>query len=428
MVAEVTAAVIASSLALLSDAAHMLTDAAALALALVAARLASRPAHGAMTFGLGRAEILSAQANGVTLLVLSLLIIYDAITRLVSPPTVHGGIVVVVAIVGIAVNLAAARILQPEGAERSLNVEGSYQHILTDLYGFIATAIAGAIVILDDRLLARGSDRVADDRRLMLHAAYGLLIASGRVFMEAAPSGLDPTGSATTLAAQPGVVEVHDLHVWEVTSGFPALSAHVVVRSGDDCHERRRELQRAARGTLRGSSRDAPGRSRGRAAAAASDRGLTEARRGRLGCMRVVKPGPDHEVPRGVVGGVGDLRRRRPAPDNIYMAVFRVPPAAQSRPHYHEGCESAVYMLSGRATRQMGRPTRARVAARAARSRLRPAARDARARERVRHRAGRVRRSPQFPIRGRGRGAVGRVAYLSHSRGIARVRARLSPG
>ena len=243
MVAEVTAGILASSLALLSDAAHMLTDAAALALSLTAARLASRPARGAMTFGLGRAEILSAQANGVTLIVLSLLIVYDAIIRLVSPPHVHGGVVVIVAVVGIAVNLAAARILAPKGAERSLNVEGSYKHILTDLYGFIATAIAGVIVLVAGFSRA---DPIASllIAALMLHAGYGLLIASGRIFMEAAPSGIDPTEIGNTLAAQPGVVEVHDLHVWEVTSGFPALSAHVVVRSGDDCHGRRRELQR----------------------------------------------------------------------------------------------------------------------------------------------------------------------------------------
>jgi cobalt-zinc-cadmium efflux system protein len=242
MVAEVTAGVLASSLALLSDAGHMLTDAAALAISLFAARIAERPAHGAMTYGLGRAEILSAQANGITLLILGLLITYEGISRLVSPPHVDGLPVLVVALVGIVVNLAATRILS-SGEERSMNVEGSYKHILTDLYGFIATAVA-AIVIL-----ATGFSR-ADPiaslliAGLMLHAAYGLLKASGRVFMEAAPAGLDPNQIGNALAAQEGVVEVHDLHVWEVTSGFPAISAHVVVRAGDDCHERRRILQR----------------------------------------------------------------------------------------------------------------------------------------------------------------------------------------
>jgi cobalt-zinc-cadmium efflux system protein len=245
MAVEVVAGLLASSLALLSDSAHMLTDAAALGLSLAAAQLASRPARGAMTYGLGRAEILSAQANGVTLLVLALLIVYDAIVRLISPPAVHGATVLVVALVGIVVNLAVARILAgpSDGGQRSLNVEGSYRHILTDLYGFIATAVAALII------LSTGFDR-ADPiaslliAALMLRAAFSLLIASGRVIMEAAPAGLDPDQIGRVLAAQPGVVEVHDLHVWEVTSGFPALSAHVVVRAGDDCHDRRRTLQR----------------------------------------------------------------------------------------------------------------------------------------------------------------------------------------
>jgi cobalt-zinc-cadmium efflux system protein len=243
MVAEVAAGVLASSLALLSDAAHMLTDAAALALALVAARLASRPAGGSMTYGLGRAEILSAQANGVTLLVLALLIVYESIRRLVSPPAVHGSVVLVVALVGIAVNLLAARILAAgHDGQRSLNLEGSYRHILTDLFGFIATAIAAVVILMTGfgRADAIASLLVA---ALMLHAAYGLLTASARVFMEAAPDGLDPDAIGRELASQPGVVQVHDLHVWEVTSGFPALSAHVVARAGDDCHELRRRLQ-----------------------------------------------------------------------------------------------------------------------------------------------------------------------------------------
>jgi cobalt-zinc-cadmium efflux system protein len=243
MVAEVVAGAIASSLALLSDAAHMLTDAAALAMSLVAARLAARPARGALTYGLGRAEVLSAQANGITLLVLSLLIVYEAIVRLVSPPTVHGGIVLAVALAGIVVNLVAVRVLSPGSAERTLNVEGSYRHILTDLYGFIATAVAAVLIIVTglERTDPIASLLIAG---LMLRAAHLLLKASGRVFMEAAPAGVDPVQIGRALAAEEDVVEVHDLHVWEVTSGFPALSAHVVVSSGADCHERRRHLQR----------------------------------------------------------------------------------------------------------------------------------------------------------------------------------------
>jgi cobalt-zinc-cadmium efflux system protein len=245
MAVEVVTGVVASSLALLSDAAHMLTDAAALALSLAAAKLAARPAGGSMTYGLGRVEILSAQANGATLLVLACFIIYGAIGRLVSPPAVRGGLVLAVALVGIAVNLIAARTLGETSHDhgRSLNVEGSYRHVVTDLYGFIATAVAAVVILATgfSRADAIASLLIA---ALMLRAAYDLLLASGRVFMEAAPAGLDPDRIGHELAAQPGVVEVHDLHVWEVTSGFAALSAHVVVRAGEDCHELRRELQR----------------------------------------------------------------------------------------------------------------------------------------------------------------------------------------
>jgi cobalt-zinc-cadmium efflux system protein len=243
MVVEIATGVVASSLALLSDAAHMLGDAGALALALVAARLARRPAGGAMTYGLGRAEILSAQANGVTLLVLGLLIVYESIRRLVSPPAVEGGVVLAVALAGIVVNLIAARELGGAGDVRTLNVEGAYRHILTDLFGFIATAVAGLVILLSG---FRRADPIASlvISALMLHASYGLLRESGRVFMEAAPAGLDPDAIGRALAAEPSVLEVHDLHIWEVTSGFPALSAHVLVEPGKDCHEVRRRLQR----------------------------------------------------------------------------------------------------------------------------------------------------------------------------------------
>jgi cobalt-zinc-cadmium efflux system protein len=244
MAFEVAMAVVASSLALLSDAAHMLTDAAALALAILAARLAVRPAKGAMTYGLGRAEILSAQLNGATLIILAAFIVYEAIVRLVSPPEVKGGIVLIVAVVGIVVNVLASAVLAGgEKGRRSLNVEGALQHVLNDLYAFAATALAGLIVLVSgfDRADPIASLVVA---ALMLRSGILLLVKSGRVFLEAAPEGVDPEDIGRDLASQPGVVEVHDLHVWEVTSGFPALSAHVVVKPDDDCHARRRELAR----------------------------------------------------------------------------------------------------------------------------------------------------------------------------------------
>jgi cobalt-zinc-cadmium efflux system protein len=242
MVAEVVGGLLAHSLALLSDAGHMLTDAAALAVSLFAARIAARPAGGAMTYGLGRAEILSAQANGMTLLVLGGLIVYGAVVHLVHPPRTDGWPVLALALLGVVVNAGTTWTLRPKGEDRSLNLEGSYRHLLTDLYGFIATAVAAGVILLTGfrRADALASLLIAG---LMLWAAAGLLRASGRVMMEAAPEGIDPEEIGHSLAAMRGVVEVHDLHVWEVTSGFPSLSAHVVVGAGADCHALRHELQ-----------------------------------------------------------------------------------------------------------------------------------------------------------------------------------------
>jgi cobalt-zinc-cadmium efflux system protein len=241
MAVEVVVGVLAGSLALLSDAAHMLTDAAAIGLSLVAARLALRPARGAMTYGLGRAEILSAQANGVTLLVLAAFIAYEGVRRLVSPPDVHGWPVLAVALAGIAVNVTAAWVLG-RAERRSLNVEGSFQHVVTDLYAFVGTAIAAGVILTTgfDRADPIASLAIA---ALMVRSGYRLVRASGRVFLEAAPEGLDPGAIGRALVAQPGVVEVHDLHVWEVTSGFPALSAHVLVGRDTDCHAARLTLE-----------------------------------------------------------------------------------------------------------------------------------------------------------------------------------------
>jgi cobalt-zinc-cadmium efflux system protein len=242
MVVEVAAGVIAHSLALLSDAGHMLTDAAAIGFSLFALRLAARPAKGAMTFGFKRVEILSAQANGVTLLILAAFIAYEGIRRLFDPPHVLAGLMLVVALIGVAVNLAASWTLA-KANRQSMNVEGSYQHILTDLYAFIGTAIAAGVILLTgfERADAIVSLLVAC---LMVRSGYGLVKASGRVFLEAAPEGLDPEKIGRALVREPGVVEVHDLHVWEVTSGFPALSAHVLVGRENDCHAARRGLER----------------------------------------------------------------------------------------------------------------------------------------------------------------------------------------
>ena len=242
MGAEVAAGIVAGSLALLADAGHMLTDAAALAAALVASRLASRPARGQWTFGFGRAEILAAQANGIALLLLGIWIVYSAARRLVHPPAVHGGIVLVVALVGVAVNLAATLVLA-RADRSSLNVEGAYLHVATDLAAFVGTALAGALVLLTgwSRFDPIAGLLVA---ALMVRSSLSLIRESGRIFLEAAPAGIDPDDVARALAADPDVAEVHDLHVWTVTSGFPALAAHVLVAPGVDCHDARRRLQR----------------------------------------------------------------------------------------------------------------------------------------------------------------------------------------
>ncbi|MEU8588394.1 cation diffusion facilitator family transporter [Streptomyces sp. NPDC048664] len=245
MAAEVTAGVIARSLALISDAAHMLTDAASIVLALVAMRLAARPARGGFTYGLKRAEILSAQANGLTLLLLGAWLAFEAVRRLISPPAVEGGLMLATALAGIVVNVAAAWCIS-RANRTSLNVEGAYQHILNDLFAFIGTAVAALVVVLTG--FAR-ADAIATlvVVVLMAKAGFGLVRDSGRIFLEAAPAGLDPDAIGDELAAQPSVVEIHDLHVWTITSGQPALSAHVLVEPGGDCHAVRRGLHRLLR-------------------------------------------------------------------------------------------------------------------------------------------------------------------------------------
>lgn len=241
MAAEVVLGFAADSLALLSDAAHMLVDAAALGLGVWAARLALRPPQGGMTFGFRRAEILSAQANGLTLLLLGVVIVLEGVHRLITPPDVQAPIVVATAAVGAGVNVLALRQVARANRE-NLNVEGSYRHLLTDLYAFAATVVAGVIVWTTgfDRADPIASLAVAAS---MLLAGWPLLRATGRVLLEGAPEGLDPGEIGTMMRSHPGVTGVHDLHVWEISSGFPTLSAHVLVARDEDCHRIRRELE-----------------------------------------------------------------------------------------------------------------------------------------------------------------------------------------
>jgi cobalt-zinc-cadmium efflux system protein len=242
MVGEIGVGIAAGSLALLSDAAHMLTDAASIALALWAIRLAARPASGRMTFGWKRAEILSAQANGLTLLLLSAWLGYEAIRRLLWPPAVAGGPVLATALTGVAVNLIITWMIS-RANRASLNVEGAFQHILTDLFAFLATAVAG-VVLLTTGFARADALATLVVVALMVKAGAALVRASSRIFLEAAPADLDPTVIGPAMVTREGVAEVHDLHIWEITSGSPALSAHVLVDPGRDCHAVREDLAR----------------------------------------------------------------------------------------------------------------------------------------------------------------------------------------
>jgi cobalt-zinc-cadmium efflux system protein len=245
MAGEVVAGLVAHSLALLSDAAHMLTDAAAIGLALVTARVAGRPASGGYTYGLRRMEILSAQANGITLVLLAAWLGYEAVRRLITPHPVAGGLMLGVALIGVAVNLAASWLLaraSGAGGRRSLNMEGAAAHVLTDLYAFAATA-AAAIVILASGFTRADPIATLVVVVLMLRAGAGLIRESGRIFLEAAPAGLDLAALGTAMAARPHVAEVHDLHIWEITTEMPAASAHVLVQPRQDCHAVRADLE-----------------------------------------------------------------------------------------------------------------------------------------------------------------------------------------
>jgi cobalt-zinc-cadmium efflux system protein len=238
MAAEIVAAIFADSLALLADAGHMLTDAAALALALGAATFAGRPARGRWTFGFRRLEILAAHVNGITLLVVGVVIVYSAIRRLVDPLDVRGGLVLAVALVGIAVNVVAAALLARPSRD-SLNVRGAFLHVATDLAAFAGTAVAGGVI------LATGWNRADPIASLVVAAlifwsSWNLLRESTRILLDVAPS--EPREVAEAMLDVPEVVEVHDLHVWTVGSGFPSVSAHVLVEPGSDCHAIRLQL------------------------------------------------------------------------------------------------------------------------------------------------------------------------------------------
>jgi cobalt-zinc-cadmium efflux system protein len=241
MVGEIVAGIVGHSLALLADAGHMLTDVAALVFALVAAAMAARPAAGRWTYGYSRVEILAAQANGITLGLLGVWIVWSAIHRLIDPHEVRGGLVLVVALAGAVASVLASAVLARASRE-SLNVRAAFVHIATDVAAFGAAAVAGGIILATgwNRLDPIASLCVA---ALMLWSSAQLLRESTAIFLERAPDDVDPEAIGRALVGESGVVEVHDLHVWTVTSGFPALSAHILVEPGADCHGARRRLE-----------------------------------------------------------------------------------------------------------------------------------------------------------------------------------------
>jgi len=235
MIGEIAAGILAHSLALLADAAHMLTDAAALGLAVVASRIAQRPARGAYTYGFARVDALSGQANGITLVLLSIWVAVNAVRRLIHPSAVHGGLVSFIALIGACASIAATG-LAARADRESLNVRGVVAHLATDVAAFAATFVAGVVIVLTGWNRA---DPIASliVVALMLWTGLGLIRDAGRIFLEAAPAGIDPLALGTELAAADGVAEVHDLHVWQIGSGAVALSAHVLVSPPCDCHE-----------------------------------------------------------------------------------------------------------------------------------------------------------------------------------------------
>ncbi|HEV2886530.1 MAG TPA: cation diffusion facilitator family transporter [Jatrophihabitans sp.] len=249
LVFEVAVGLAVGSLALLTDAGHLLTDAGALAVAIAATGIARRPARGAYTYGFTRIDAVSAQANGILLLLLAAWFSVAAVRRLFDPPDVPGGAVLVVALVGIAVNLLAV-LLAARADRSSLNVRGALAHLVTDLWAFVATALAGAVMLLTGWTRA---DAVASlvVAALMVRSGVGLVRSAGRVFLEAAPNGTDPARIGRSMAGVAGVREVHDLHVWDLGAGEPALSAHLVIETSHDCHEVARGVRQVLSDTHR---------------------------------------------------------------------------------------------------------------------------------------------------------------------------------
>jgi len=241
-VAEVIGSLITGSLALLADAGHMLSDNFSLGLALFAFWLSAKPPTPERSFGYKRAEILAALFNGVTLVAISIWIFYEAYRRFQDPPEILGGWMMTVAAMGLLVNVGAALVLS-RSEEESLNLQGALRHILTDLAGSVGVIAAAGVILLTGWLYADPLISVLIGL-LVLGSSWKLLRDSTNILLESAPPGTEPDEVGEKIVSVRGVEEVHDLHVWMITSGFPALAAHVLVGEDEDCHERRRELEK----------------------------------------------------------------------------------------------------------------------------------------------------------------------------------------
>lgn len=241
-VVEIVGGILTGSLALLADAVHMLSDNLALALALVAVWLAGRPSTPQRSFGYQRAEVLAALVNGLVLVGLAIWIFFEAYRRFSDPPEVLGGWMLAVATVGLVGNLVAAALLA-RTAHSSLNMQAALRHVVADALGS-AGVVAAAIVVLTTGWEYADPAVGALIAVLVLASSWTVLRDSVQILLEGTPKGIDARALGRRLASMEGVVDVHDLHVWTITSGFVALSAHVLVEPGDDCHARRRELER----------------------------------------------------------------------------------------------------------------------------------------------------------------------------------------
>jgi cobalt-zinc-cadmium efflux system protein len=228
LVAEVIGAAVSGSLALLADAGHMATDALGIGLALGAVTLAQRPPRGRRTFGWQRLEILAAVANGLLLLAVCAFVVYEAVRRIGDPPQIGSGVMLAVALAGLVVNLIGLALLH-SGRRESLNVRGAYLEVLGDALGSVAVIVAAVVIVTTGWTPA---DTVASlaVAVLVLPRAWHLLREALDVLLEAAPRGVDLGEVRAHIQAVDGVVDVHDLHAWTITSGMPVLSAHVVVR------------------------------------------------------------------------------------------------------------------------------------------------------------------------------------------------------